>query len=125
MCQDAIIMIHTDTSGYYLYMTQKGCEIYNKFHFGEKKLDGATTELDQLSLNFDDWQDIKIVAETGSCELFINNEKVISKPFNLSLGKLNGIYFQFRGSGMVDDVELLNSQGMTVYSEDFWIFLKE
>ena len=119
MCQDAVIMIHTDTSGYYLYITQKGCEIYNKFYFGEKKLDGASTELDQLSLNLDDWQDIKIVSKPGYCELFINNKKVISEPFHMPLGRVNGIFFQFRGSGMVDEIEVLNSDGLAAYKQSF------
>ncbi len=51
--------------------------------------------------------------------IYLNGQRVYGMRFKNDFGKVVGIVYNFAGTGMVDDVRLMNGEGVLVLDEGF------
>ncbi|WP_305953246.1 hypothetical protein [Emticicia oligotrophica] len=108
VCNDISFELIGEDDKIQLNLTKKGCSHYSYIHYPNKKIKGATHDLQKLGINLDEFVDVKIVTHQMKLEIFIDNELVYQTNYDERLGKLNAIYIGFRGLGTIDYIKLSN-----------------
>jgi hypothetical protein len=103
----------------YFISKPKGCAHEMRAQFGEKELDGKTTDLSPLSMNVNEWQDIEFSIINKTVHIKINGAEVYSISYNQSSGLITGIGFISNGLAEVDYAELKTPDGKVLYKNDF------
>jgi hypothetical protein len=103
----------------YFISKPKGCAHEMRAQFGEKELDGKTTDLSPLSMNINEWQDIEFSIINKTVHIKINGAEVYSISYNQSSGLITGIGFISNGLAEVDYAELKTPDGKVLYKNDF------
>ncbi|MEM1338650.1 MAG: hypothetical protein AAF634_06895 [Bacteroidota bacterium] len=116
-----MISIHIQgVYGYYWVMLgNKGCGSELFVTIGDKQHNGKTEDLTMLATNVYTWNDVEIRTEDKNVVLKLNGESVFSTSYMESVGPVMEISYFFDGLGMIDNVELQNSKGESVFRDDF------
>ena len=103
----------------YIISKPKGCAHEIFAQFGEKELDGKTTDLSPLAMNVNEWQDIEFSIINKTAHVKINGVEVYSVTYTNSSGLITGIGFISNGLAEVDFAELKTPDGKVLYRDDF------
>jgi len=118
-CYDTEIDLVCENDFAKIIFLEPKCESYAKVYFGEKKLNGAYTDLSAFGQNLSDWSDVKVEIRNKKARIFFNRKFIYQCDYDESLGKLNGIRFRFKGFGAVDFVKVSDTSGKIIYNNDF------
>ena len=130
---DVGIALFTD-KGASISATMMG-QSWGKPWIGMRAGDSKANELDELILDFERWQILKLQVKNNKFTLYVINstakqgllgeptdtqiKELYSIDANEELGNIVGISYGFKGSGRVDYVKLLDGNGNVVYKDDF------
>jgi hypothetical protein len=118
-CQDVIIRLECEQVLLTTHFTQLGCQKFAELSLGNERYEGEKHDLTALTLDFNEWQDIRIVVKDRHFRIYHDTQLLLDKELNTKPGKLTGLHFSFRGLGEVDDILIQDSQNQPVYSENF------
>jgi len=107
------------TKGYYWIMIgNKGCgsEVY--IRTGDTFHNGKTQDLTKLTSNIYQWNEIEIHTSNKNVQLMLNGTEAFSTAYLAPIGKIMEISYFFNGMGMIDNVQLSDSQGEIKFSDD-------
>jgi hypothetical protein len=103
----------------YFISKPKGCAHEMMAQFGEKELNGKTTDLSPLAMNVNEWQDIEFSVINKTAHIKINGAEVYSVSYANSSGLITGFGFISNGLAQVDYAELKTPEGKVLYKDDF------
>lgn len=118
-CPQMAIIIKGEHGYSVINTSNKGCESEISLRFSEVRYNGKTNDLTMLGTDIYEWQNISIKVNNKKAEIQLNDEPVFESIYNESIGSLKEITYMFNGSGMIDNVELRDSDGDVKYSDDF------
>jgi len=87
---------------------------YNKVHQS-----GKNHNFSAFGCDFQEWQHFKMDVKNKTATIFLNNQVIHEVPYQKDAGKVAGVNIEFVGSGMIDDVSLMDENGAVVYEERF------
>ncbi len=118
-CFDANIRIICKNSDSYLRMVESNCQSYCQIRFGEKYFSGMNRDLSFLATNIARWNLVNIEVINKKARILINNNEVFSTEYDKDCGEILGLQFRFKGSGLVDYVNLRTVNDSLVYADSF------
>jgi hypothetical protein len=118
-CPFLMVEIFGQRNFNYFISKPKGCAYEMMAQFGEKELDGKTTDLSPLAMNVNEWQDIEFSVINKTAHIKINGVEVYSVSYSNSSGLITGIGFISNGLAEVEYAELKTPDGKVLYSDDF------
>ncbi len=118
-CYDTEIELVCENDFAKIIFLEPKCESYAKVYFGEKKLNGAYTDLSAFGQNLSDWSDVKVEIRNKKARILFNRKFIYQCNYDESLGKLKGMRFRFKGFGAVDFVKVSDTSGKIIYYNDF------
>jgi hypothetical protein len=95
--------------------TLKGCTSELLSQFGEKKLNGKTSDLSALGSDVTTWQDVEFMVKNKNVTIFINGTKVFAANYYQSCGLITGIGFISNGLCEVDSLNMKTIEGKEIY----------
>lgn len=113
-CYSAIVTIQGSSGKIEFKLVGKGCSVYSHLRYGEKSI-VKSKSLNSLVVDFNQWQDVKLVNNNKSIVLEINQQESFKGQYEQSLGRLVGVTVEFHGCGTVKYINL-QSEGSTVFS---------
>ncbi|MCI9846001.1 hypothetical protein [Flavobacterium pectinovorum] len=81
----------------------------------EKNIDGVTHNLSPFVIDFQKWNQIKLVNNNKTLSLFVNNILIYKTTYQSSLGNLRGISVEFERNGFIKDCSLSSLNGTKYY----------
>ncbi len=124
-CQTIIFSLFSENQspGIICKLTKNGCSPWANFMIGEQQLNTnwlkPSKERIRFSLDMEQWHTVRIETQNQLAKLYVDNELVYQTKYQAKIGRIKGINFQFRGSGIVDYVKLRRHDGTIVYEENF------
>ncbi|WP_319592454.1 hypothetical protein [uncultured Draconibacterium sp.] len=118
-CQDAIITIECETYKFKIHFTQLGCQRFAELTLGDEYYSGTQNDLTKLTLDMNEWQDIRITVKDKILSVFNKDKLLLERQFDGSPGNITMLQYSFRGNGMADHITLKNGEGNVTYIDDF------
>lgn len=87
-------------------IVNEGCSTYSQAILSENYMDGFKHDLSQLTNNFSEFKNIKVINTNKNVSLKIDNNEVFKGTYENSIGNLVGISIVFHGSGFVKTISL-------------------
>lgn len=103
----------------YFFTTLPGCSSNTGVNVGEHLLDGKTTDLSAFGVDIYQWQDIEVIVQNKTAQIFIGNRKIFSAAYTRSGGLITGLAFMSNGLCEIEDISLRGTDGRVVYENDF------
>ena len=100
----------------YFNSTLNGCVSELGAEFGEKRLNGKTSDLSAFGSNVKSWNQVELQVKNKIISIRINDKEVISAMYQASCGLITGLGFISNGLCQVDSVNLRSIDGNTIYS---------
>ncbi len=91
-----------------IHVANKGQPYIIKQTISEKKITAKKHDMQQFTLNMNDWNTIKLEVKNKTASIFINNTFVLESMFTETIGMIKGIWFRSKGVGEIDYVHLKN-----------------
>jgi len=104
---------------FYLDLATKGCERNIGIKMGEVRRDGASSDLSMFGRDLYKWQRLQIRVVQKKATIYLDGQPFYTISFKDNFGRIEGLNFNFTGTGAVDYVKLTNGQGRLVYQDDF------
>lgn len=106
--------------GYYWIMFgNKGCESELEIRLGDVIHNGKNEDLSLFGTQVYDWQKVDVLTENKEVTLKLNGIPIFSSSYHQSIGSIMEISYFFNGIGMIDNVQLKNANGETIFTDDF------
>ncbi len=124
-CQTSIFSLYSENPLHSIIckLTKNGCSSWANFMIGEQQLNPnwlkPNKERIRFGLDMEQWHTVRIETQNQLAKLYVDNELVYQTKYQSKVGKIKGIGFQFRGSGIVDYVKLQRHDGTIVCEENF------
>ncbi len=118
-CQEAYIQVHFEKGFSMFPLAIPGCISNLRLAYNDYRESGKRNDLSMFGCDMDEWQKLKIVANNGKVDVYLNDQPVKSFTFRHNSGKITYLQYRFKGCGKVDYVVLKDTTGVLVYSEHF------
>ncbi|WP_282159707.1 hypothetical protein [Ulvibacterium marinum] len=106
--------------GYYWIMFgNKGCESELEMRLGDVIHNGKNEDLSMFGTSVYEWQKVDVLTKDKEVTLKLNGTPIFSSAYDQSIGPIMEISYFFNGIGMIDNVQLKNINGETIFADDF------
>lgn len=119
VCQESQVSIICSDGRIAIPWVVPGCVGTIGLAASEIYLDGQTSDLSAFGCDLSQWQHIRLQVEQQQLSVYRNDSLVFQTSFQQDAGKVAGLRYQFRGTGSVDYVRLLNENQEVVFQDDF------
>ncbi|WP_425235685.1 hypothetical protein [Ulvibacterium sp.] len=109
---------------YWIMIGNKGCESELEIRLGDAIHNGKNEDLSMFGTSVYEWQKVDVLTEDKEVTLKLNGTPIFTSAYHQSIGPIMEISYFFNGIGMIDDVQLKNGNGETLFSDDFTKGLK-
>jgi transcriptional regulator with XRE-family HTH domain len=99
----------------YFNSTLNGCVSELGAEFGEKRLNGKTSDLSKLGSNVKAWNQVELLVKNKNISIRINDKELFSAIYQESCGLITGLGFISNGLCLVDSVDLKTLDGNPIY----------
>ena len=86
---------------------------------GDKHLTGESNDLSSLGADYANWQHITLDVEEKDVRIQVGTNPPLHVVYTDDLGKVVGVWFQFVGRGMIDEIRFNDPNGRKIYHELF------
>ncbi|WP_299463604.1 hypothetical protein [uncultured Microscilla sp.] len=97
----------------------KGTHHYAYVNLVDKKISGKRENLGRFGIDLSYWRVIKIKAYNSKVSFFVDDQVIGSFLYAKPLGQIKGLYYTFKGTGMVDWVKITGNDGNILYEDNF------
>ncbi len=106
--------------GYYWIMFgNKGCESELEMRLGDVIHNGKNEDLSMFGTSVYEWQKVDVLTKDKEVTLKLNGTPIFSSAYDQSIGPIMEISYFFNGIGIIDNVQLKNANGETIFTDDF------
>lgn len=98
--------------------SDKGCISDLNILTGDNYINGKEHDMSAFGCDFSQFQNLKCMVDHHLLRIFLNNKLILKFPQKRTLGKIEGIRFEFEGAGQVKNVKL-STPGAGVYEDRF------
>jgi len=95
--------------------TEKGADEYSYVSLNFAHFYGYELGRGNLSTDLKIWRKVKILSKNRLLSIYLDGEQLMEIPYHQDFGKLWGIGFAFRGSGMARNIRVFRSDGSLAY----------
>lgn len=95
--------------------TEKGSDEFSYISFGYSQIKGYEVGRGNLAISLKEWRKVKLITKDKMLSIYLDGKKIIEVPYPWHFGKLWGIGFAFRGSGMARNIRLYRGDGSVAY----------
>ena len=118
-CQEGEIELCFENINAAVVFTHKNCIKNARFNIGDIEKKCINYDLSELGVNMNEWNPVSLAVSSDTFRVKKGPITIIEEIFTSSPGGVKAIKFHFRGTGMVDYVNLLNGNGDTIYVNGF------
>ena len=86
---------------------------------GDVHHSGEMNDLSSLGADYSNWQEVNLDVRDKEVSIQIGTNPPYILEYSHDMGKVVGVWFQFVGRGMLDDISLSDTEGQLIYSEAF------
>ncbi len=104
---------------FYVMLVGKGCERNISIKMGEVTHNGNNTDLSAFGRDLYKWQHLQIKVANKTATIYLDEQPINSISFKKDFGKIEGLVFNFDGTGAIDYVKLKNGEDKMVYEDEF------
>lgn len=119
-CQDVKFYIACDSGMMIVPFCMPGCVGNLNLVAGDNFLAGRNNDLSALGINLSEWQEIRLVSNQKNIQIKTSTT-ALTIPYSKPLGKIKGLMVEFRGSGAIDKISLVNQTKQIMFE---WTFDK-
>jgi hypothetical protein len=95
--------------------TEKGSDEFSYINFGYDRIKGYEVGRGNLAISLKEWRKIRLSCKDKFLHLYLDGKKIMKIPYRWHFGKLWGIGFGFRGSGMARNIRVYRGDGSMAY----------
>lgn len=118
-CQGAQITIRGEDGMIRFPFDIPGCTGLMHVIGGDVHLNGESTDLTVLGADFATLQHVTLDVRDKEVRIQIGTNPPFTFSYTHDMGKVVGMWFQFSGQGMLDEIQLKDPEGRVVYEEKF------
>jgi len=118
-CPGFEVVVICEAHIFFVRMMGKGCERDIAVKMGEVYHDGIKNNLTAFGRNLYSWQGLQIRVVNKKATIMLDEQPVYTINFKSDFGKVVGLVYNFKGTGAVDYVKLMNGENKMVYEDDF------
>ncbi len=104
---------------YWIRIAHKGCESELELQFGNRFHDGKTEDLSMFGTPMYQWHDVTVSTANKEVSIQLDGENIFSSSYEKSIGQIMEISYFFYGIGAIDNVDLKDGDGLSVFADDF------
>ena len=119
VCRESRISIICSKGRFNIPLCEPGCVSNINLTLGDQYLQGKRIDLSALGCNLEEWVDLRLKVANRQCEIFINENLILSRSYDRDLGKIYGFKFKFNGVGKIDQLILQDLDNKVVFEQHF------
>lgn len=96
--------------------TEKGSDEFSYISFGYSQIKGYEVGRGNLAISLKEWRKVKLITQDKMLSIYLDGQKIVETPYRWHFGKLWGVGFCFRGSGMARNIRVYRGDGSMAYS---------
>jgi len=118
VCQKMEVVLLGSEAPLIIPFSIKGCVGELKMYLAGESLSGKDTDLSGFGVDFTNWVKLSLVLSDKKLKIMVNETLAFERPLRYSMGKLVGVRYQFRGSGLIKFLEI-DANDKTIFRSDF------
>ena len=87
-------------------LAEKGCISGLNLLTGDNYLSGKDHDMSAFGCDFSQFQNLKCLVQNHHLKIFLNNKLILDTQQKITLGRIEGIRFEFEGAGQIKSVKL-------------------
>jgi hypothetical protein len=96
-------------------LVNSGCSYRVINVLSEQMFDGRIINLSQFVVDLEKWNSVRLVNKNKQVELYVNGKLLFTGKYEISLGKIQGLFLEFEGNGYIKDCDLKTLDGKLLY----------
>ncbi len=118
-CYDFILNLYCMNNLNSIKLMEDGCSQYSGIKFGENNVDGTHENLSAFSIKPDEWNTLFVRVNQKEVTAYVNEALIYKGKYNNPNGSIVGIENIFKGSGMLDYIEIKDLKTGKTFFDDF------
>ena len=118
-CYSAEFTVFCNNGHIMFRLMQPGCKLYAQYQFSEVKMDGIKNTVEGFEHNFSYLRTVSFKNTGKNISLAIDDSVFHQNMYNNELGNIVGLEMVHKNAAMIDFIELLDSNGVVTYRDDF------
>ena len=118
VCRKVNLVILGMGSAIVIPFSDKGCVSDLNLLTGDNYISGKDHDMRSFGCDFSQFQNMVCKVEKHHFKIYLNNKLIMDTPQKQTLGKIEGIRFEFEGAGEIKNVRL-STPGAGVYDDTF------
>ena len=106
-CQDVKFYITCESGMLIVPFCMPGCVGNLNLVVGDNFMAGRNNDLSAFGINLSEWQEIKLVSNQKNIQIKTSATEFTTR-YSKPLGKIKGLMVEFRGSGAIDEISLMD-----------------
>jgi hypothetical protein len=119
ICQHTEIRILCEGSMISIPVSARGCISEDNLFYLGRFLRGLENDLSGFGIDFNEFVKLRLEVVNGNARFYINGRLVYHLEGNGFSSKIVGVVYRFKGTGSVDYVKLMKTDGSIVYDDEF------
>jgi hypothetical protein len=119
ICQHTEIRILCEGSMISIPVSARGCISENNLFYLGRFLRGRENDLSGFGVDFKDFVKLRLEVINGNARFYIDGKLVYHLESVAYSSKIVGIVYRFKGTGSVDYVKFMKTDGSVVYDDEF------
>lgn len=96
-------------------LVNPGCSYRVINVISEQTFEGSRDNLSKFVVDLEQWNTVKLVNQEKTVSLFVNDKLLYTGGYQLSLGKIQGLFLEFEGNGFIKNCSLSTPTGRVLY----------
>ena len=118
VCRKVNVLLLGTNNAMIIPLSDKGCISDLNLLTASSYISGKDHDLRAFGCDFSKFQNLVCRVEKQRLKIYLNNKMILDTPQTQTLGKIEGIRFEFEGSGEIKSVKL-STPGAGVYNDKF------
>jgi hypothetical protein len=118
VCRKVNVLLLGTTSAIVIPFSDKGCISDLNLLTASNYISGKDHDMRAFGCDFSKFQNLVCRVEKQHLRIYLNNKMILDAPQKQTLGKIEGIRFEFEGAGEIKNVKL-STPGAGVYDDKF------
>jgi len=118
ICRKANVVVLGAGGAIVIPFSDKGCISDLNILTGDNYISGKEHDMSAFGCDFSQFQDLRCTVGQHRLKIYLNRKLIFEIPQKITLGKIEGLRFEFEGSGQVKQVKL-STPGGGVYEDKF------
>ncbi len=118
-CFDFLSNLYSEKNLSYFRLMESGCSGYSGIKVGDTEVTGIKENLSSITFNKENWNILHVIVENNTVVIFINDQMIFSGNYQGSNGKIVGLEYRFKGTGIIDYIRLKDLGTNQEFFDDF------